>query len=70
MRSNKQKLLSYRLKRACMNLPLKMVLCIFVALMVVILIISAIPALLVNLCMGDHGRYECINDSHRLPINH
>lgn len=24
----------------------------------------------IDLCMGDHSKNECINDSHRLPINH
>lgn len=70
MTSSKKKSLLNRLKGACLNLLLKTMLYILGALVVLILIISAIPSLFIYLLVGNYSLGKQINKKHKIPVNH
>ena len=53
MISNKKNTLWNRLRRFCLNLLEKVLLCIFIAVMALIVILSAMPPLLIYLLIGN-----------------
>ena len=55
MISNKKNTLWNRLRRFCLNLLEKVLLCIFIAVMALIVILSAMPPLLIYLLIGNNS---------------
>lgn len=66
----KRKSLLNRLKGASLNLLLKMVFYIFGVSMVLILIISAIPAFFIYLLVGDFSFDKQISEEYRQSVKH
>lgn len=58
MISNRKNTLSGKLKHSCLNLLGKVLLCIFIAVMVLITIVSAVPSLLIYLLIGNYSMHN------------
>lgn len=69
MRS-KQSISSNRLKNLCLNLLIKILLYTIGAVLVFIIIISAIPSLFIYLLIGDYSFDKTIDKEYRLSANH
>lgn len=67
---NKQSVPSNRLKNLCLNLLIRILLYTIGAVLVLIIIISAIPSLFICLLIGDYS-FDKQNDKEcRLSVNH
>lgn len=66
MISNRKNTLSGKLKHSCLNLLGKVLLCIFIAVMALIAIVSAVPSLLIYLLIGNYSMhsFKKINTEH------
>ena len=66
MISNKKNILSSRFKHSCLNLLKKALLCIFIVVMALTTIVSAVPALLTYLLIGNNSlhSFKKINAEH------
>lgn len=66
MISNRKNTLSGKLKHFCLNLLEKVLLCIFIAVMALITIVSAVPSLLIYLLIDNYSMhsFKRINAEH------
>lgn len=67
---SKQSVPSDRLKNFCLNLLIRIFSYTIGAVLVLIIIISAIPSLFICLLIGDYSFDKQIDKEYRLPVNH
>lgn len=70
MMSNKKNILPSRFKHFCLNLLKKALLCIFIVVMALTTIISAVPALLTYLLIGNYNMHSFKKNKCRTSLNH